>query len=185
MRPLAARERRLVAVALLIGAVAAAWLGLISPLIGGFKARAERREQLLTRYRNDQRLLAAIPVLRAEASAQRKSGSVYRITAPSESQAVEALKRRLASTLSEAGGTVSAVQQVQADVPAGWVSVRADAQIDLTQLDASIRRLQNEPPYVVVEYASIGADRALQSGHSAPLDVRLQVSALFHPAPAR
>ncbi|MCI3178646.1 hypothetical protein C5708_00090 [Caulobacter sp. CCUG 60055] len=185
MRPLAPRERKLVAVGLLIGAVAAAWLGVAAPLIGGFKARAERREQLLTRYRNGQRLLAAIPVLRTEAQAARQSSAVYRITAPSEGLAADALKRRLAASLTEAGGAVSAVQQVQTDIPAGWISVRADAQINLTQLDASIRRLENESPYVVVEYVSLGADRALQSGRSAPLDVRLQVSALFHPAPAR
>ncbi len=185
MRPLAPRERKLVAVGLLIGAVAAAWLGVAAPLIGGFKARAERREQLLTRYRNGQRLLAAIPVLRTEAQAARQSSAVYRITAPSDGLAADALKRRLAASLTEAGGAVSAVQQVQTDIPAGWISVRADAQINLTQLDASIRRLENESPYVVVEYVSLGADRALQSGRSAPLDVRLQVSALFHPAPAR
>lgn len=185
MRPLAPRERRLVAVGLLVGAIALAWLGVLAPVLGGFQARAERRQELIARYRQDQRLLASIPTLRAEALAQRRTVPLYQISAPSASLASDALKQRLASGLAAAGGTVTAVEAIQADVPPGWVSVRADAQITLTQLDESIRRLENEPPYVVVEYASLGAGRALLSGHAAPLDVRLQIAARFHPAPAR
>ncbi|MDR3509128.1 MAG: type II secretion system protein GspM [Caulobacteraceae bacterium] len=185
MRPLAPRERRLVAAGLLVAAIAAIWLALISPLIGGFQARAARREQLLARYQTNLRLLDSIPTLRAEATDLRRTAAQYQITAPTQALASQALKQRLAAALGDAGGVVGATQDVQAEVPSGWVSVRADAQINLTQLTQSIRRLENEAPYVVIEYASLGADRALQAGHAAPLDVRIQVSAPFHPAPAR
>ena len=123
-------------------------------------------------------------VTRASHSAE-TAAAFYQITAPSQGVAADALKQRLTAVLSGAGGSVGAVEQVQAEVPPGWVSVRADAQMSLAQLVASIRQLENEAPYVVVQYTSIGADRAASVGHSAPLDVRLQVSALFHPASAR
>jgi len=185
MRPLAPRERRIVALGLLATATAAVWLLVFAPLLGGFQARTERRQQLIARYQADQRLLASIPALRAEASAQRRSAGLFQITAPTRALASDALKRRLTATLTEAGGVVNAVQDVQADIPPGWISVRADALINLTQVAKSIRSLENEAPYVVVDYASIGADSALHSGHSAPLDIRLQISAAFHPASPR
>jgi general secretion pathway protein M len=185
MKPLEPRERKLVAVGLLVGAVAVTWLGVIAPLVGGAQARSERRQELLARYQANQRLMAALPSLRAEALVQRRSAALYQITAPTETLATEALRQRLSQALTDAGGTVTAVQPIQSDVPRGWISVRADARINLTQLLASLRRLENEPPYVVVDYASLGAERALLTGHAAPLDVRLQVSALVHAAPPR
>lgn len=185
MKALDPRERRILALGLLVGVIAVIWLALISPLLSDFQNRSRRREESLAQYRTNQRLLASIPALRATAFEQRRTAALYQITAPSQGVAVEALEQRLAASLTESGGTVSAVQQIQADVPPGWISVRADAQIDLTQLATSIRRLENEAPYVVVEYASLSADRALRSGEAAPLDVRLQILALFHSAPAR
>jgi general secretion pathway protein M len=185
MRPLAPRERRLVALALLAAAVAAVWLALVAPVLGGFQQRAHRREELLAQYRANQKLVASIPLLEAAVREQRRTAAVYQITAPSQAVAADALKQRLTASLSGAGASVGAVEQVQAEVPPGWISVRADAQMSLAQLVASIRQFENEAPYVVVQYASIGADRAASAGHSAPLDVRLQVSALFHTASAR
>lgn len=185
MRPLAPRERRLIALALLAAAVCALWLALVAPVSEGFRNRGHRREQLLAQYQANQRLLASMPALEVTAREQRRAAAFYQITAPSQGVAADALKRRVTAALSGAGGSVGAVEQVQAEVPPGWVSVRADAQMSLTQLVASIRQLENEAPYVVVQYTSIGADRAASVGHSAPLDVRLQVSALFHPASAR
>jgi general secretion pathway protein M len=183
MRPLAPRERRIVALGLLIGVVAIAWLALISPLLDGFHARAQRREELLQQYAAAQRLLGSLTTLERAAADQRRTSYLYQITAPSTNVAADALKQRLADTLTAAGGAVGSIQQVQAGVPPGWVSARVDAQIGLSQLVAAIRQLENEGPHVVVQYLSIEADRAASTGHAAPLDVRLQVSARFRPAP--
>lgn len=185
MRPLAPRERRLIALALLAMVVAGVWLALIAPVLGGFEERAHRREALLAQYRSAQRLIASAPALAAAAREQRRTAALYQITAPTQAVAVDALKQRLTASLSGAGGSVSAVEQVQAEIPNGWVSVRADAQMSLSQFVASIRQLENEAPYVLVQYTSIGADRAASTGHAAPLDVRLQVSALVRSAPVR
>jgi len=183
MRPLAPRERRIVAVALLIAAAAFVWLALVSPALNGFHARAQRREELLAQYQADRRLLGSLSTLEAAAADQRRTSYRYQITAPSETVAADALKQRLGDTLTAAGGAVGSLQQVQAGVPAGWVSARVDAQIGLPQLVAAIQELQNEGPYVVVQYLSIEADRAASTGHAAPLQVRLQVSTLFRSAP--
>ena len=43
MNGLALRERRLIAIALLLALVAAVWLGVVRPVIGGFQDRADQR----------------------------------------------------------------------------------------------------------------------------------------------
>ncbi|MFZ0267900.1 type II secretion system protein GspM [Caulobacter sp.] len=183
MRTLAPRERKLIAVGLLVLVVGLAWLLIAAPVLAGFQARRDEREALVGAWRRDQHLLQAIPLLRAEALDQRRTGRDFKISAPSASQAAEALKQRLNATLTASGGQVSGLQEVRADIPAGWVSARADARITLTQLDDSLRRLQNDKPYLVVEYTLVGADRP-QSQYGS-LDVRLQVSALVRAAPPR
>jgi hypothetical protein len=185
MRPLAPRERKLVAVGLLVAVGAVLWLGLLSPYLDSFQRRARQRQQLLARYAAGQRLLDAAPTLRVEAAEQRRSSARFKITAPSRETASSALRQRLASVLTEAGGSVATVQDAQADAGLDRVSARADAVMTYSQFVAGLRRLENEEPYVVVDYTALGADRALHAGHAAPLDVRLQISAVFYPASAR
>ena len=168
MRPLNPRERRLLAIGLLLGALAVVWLAIIAPLVGGFFDRAAERRQLLATYQRNQRIMAAIPVWRAGAGAQRARAPRFAINAPSEQLAVEILKERLLHLATDEGFTINAMQDLQANAPAGKVRVRADLQLSLTQLYESLRRLETEGSYVVVEYLSISADRAFQTGRLSP-----------------
>lgn len=185
MRPLAPRERRLVAVGVLVGAVVLGWLVVVGPILGGFQARDERRQAALDRHVRDQRLLASLPALRAVLAEQKRTSRAFQITAPSQGLAVDALKQRLVGSLSQEGGVVSGAEEVKADMPAGWVSARADATMTLTQLNAGLRRIENEAPYVVIDYVSINADQAARTGQPGPLVVRLQISARHAVPPSR
>lgn len=177
MRPLAPRERRLVAVAVLLGLIGFCWLALVAPILNGFQVREEQRQAALDRHERNQRLLAGLPVTRAALAEQRRSSPAFKITAPDQTTAVEALKQRLTAALNQEGGVVNAAEEVRAEVPPGWVSVRADAMITLTQLNASLGRIENETPYVVVEYVAISAEQSTRTGRPGPLAVRLQISA--------
>ena len=179
MNGLNLRERRLIAVALLLGLIAAIWLGMVSPLIAGFQARDAERQSLLATYQRNQRLLDGVPAWRAQAETLKHSVAGFAVTAPSKLQAQELLKQRLAGVLTVVGGATSGVQDVQTALPTGWIGARADAQLTLPQLTDSLRRLQNEEPYVVVEYLSLNADRASRSGHAGPLDVRIEIATAF------
>jgi hypothetical protein len=185
MRTLSPRERRLVAIGVLAGLVGLVWLAVVGPVVGGFQARDAQRQAALDRHERNQRLLAGLPAMRAALAEQRRSSRLFKITAPNQASAVEALKQRLVASLSQEGGVVGAAEEVRADVPAGWVSVRADATMTLTQLNASLRRIENETPYVVVEYASISAEQSIRTGQPGPLAVRLQISARHAAPPSR
>jgi general secretion pathway protein M len=184
MNRLSARERKLLALGLLVAAFAAVWFALIAPVIDGFAQRSAERRDLLALYQRNQHLIDAMPTLRAQAEAQKRSAAAYAIFAPSQAQGQELLNQRLTVAMTYGGGSPPAVQDVQTDIPSGSIGARADAQLTLPQLVASLRRLESEEPYVVIERLSIGAEQAAHTGHAGPLDVRLEVSAVFHPASA-
>jgi general secretion pathway protein M len=169
---------------LLAALVAVVWFALIGPFVGGFFDRAEERRSLALQYQRNERIAASMPVWRAMAQAQRLSASRFAIVAPSEELAAESLKERILHLGQDEGFNVAAVQDLQANAAAGTVKVRADLQISLTQLIASLKRLQTEAPYVVVDYVSISADRALATGRSSLLAARLEVSADYKAAGA-
>ncbi len=182
MRPLTARERRLVALGLLLALTAILWLAVLGPLIGGFFDRAQARRDLIAAYERNERVLRSLPRWRAVAEAQRRQSDRFAIAAPNEQQAVEALKERVLRQAAQDGYTVTAVQDLQASAAEGQVKVRADLLLSLGQLYATLRRLSTEGTYVIVEYISISADRAFATGHAAPLAVRLELSGDWHPS---
>ena len=177
MRPLAQRERRLVALGILFVLVAVVFLGVIVPLFGGMAARAIERSELRETYAHNQRVLAGIPAWRTQAVQQKSTTSQFAMVAPTEALAAEMLKQRINRMASEQGGNVQSISEVQGDAPEGWVKVRADLQLTIGQLYKSLARLESEAPYVVVGYLSVAADRASKTGHAAPMDVRIEVSA--------
>jgi len=176
MRPLEPRERQIVAVGILVLALVVVWYALVDPLIGGFIGRAEERSDLLAAYQRNQRVLSGISNWRQESDEQTATQAQYAITAPTKVLAAENLKQRLTRLAAQTGGSVTSMSELPAQGE-NWVRVRADLQLTMTQLNKSLSRLENEAPYVVVGYVSVVADRALQTGHLATMDVRIEVSA--------
>jgi general secretion pathway protein M len=171
------RERKLIALGILVAAIAALWLGLILPIAGGFAARAHERQDLLMSYRHGQRAMAGAAVWRAQAAVQRRDAGRWAILAPSSALASQALKQRLTGLIAAEGGQLKSVEDVQADVPQGQVRVRADLQLTMSQLTSSLKRLESEDNYVVIESVTVSADRAFQTGRAGPMEVRLELSA--------
>jgi hypothetical protein len=185
MRPLQPRERRFLALGLLAAALGLVWLAVVSPLVGGFFARAQERRELIATYQRNQRVMAQVGAWRALANEQRKDAPRFAIAAASEQLAAETLKSRLTKLAADEGFTVTALSDLAADAPAGKIRLRADLQLTLTQLYESLRRLETEGPYVVVEYLAVSADRALAAGRSSPMAVRLEITAAYHPIGGR
>jgi hypothetical protein len=168
------RERRFVAIGILIAAVAGAWLLVIDPVVGGFVDRAAEREELSDRFARNERLISGAALWRAQARTQAETADGFAIAAPTEALAVETLKARVKQQM----GPVTAVTAIDHARP-GWVRVRAQLNLTLQQLYTGLRRLESSEPYVVVDHLSVGADRALQTGQSSELAVRIEVAAPF------
>jgi general secretion pathway protein M len=182
VKPLTPRERRLLALGLLVLAVAAVYLLILGPLVSGVFDRAQQKSGLRQAYADDQRLIGSLPALRAAAEAQRATQRRFAIAAPNEVLAAEALKARLQRIAADEGFTVRAIDDLQADAPQGAVKLRADLTLTLTQFYETVRRLQNEDPYVIVDYTAVSADRSYGANRLEPLDVRLELEAQWRPS---
>lgn len=177
MRPLEPRERQIVALGILVLAIVIVWFGLIQPVVGGFINRAEERSELTETYQRNAHVLAGISTWRQQAEQQSSTQSQFAIVAPTKVLAAENLKQRLTRMASAAGGSVQTISELPSEGGDDWVRVRVDMQLTMSQLYKSLTRLENEAPYVVVGYVSVVADRAVQTGHLATMDVRFEVSA--------
>jgi general secretion pathway protein M len=177
MRPLEPRERKILAIGLLIAAIVLFWAALVWPLVGGFFDRAERTRQLTEACQRNERIITAMPVWRAAAEAQRRDAARFVIVAPAEASAVEALKERFQRLATDGGFAVTGVDGVQADAAPGTVRVRADFTPTLGQLNETLRRLENEGAYVAIDHLSVSASHSTAEGALGPLDVRLEFSA--------
>jgi type II secretory pathway component PulM len=183
MRPLSPRERRLVAIGLLVLAFAMVWLRLVQPLASGFAERAERREQLCARYAQNERLVGRIAALRRTAEAQQRQSSAFSVAAPNAEQAGERLKERLEASLAKAGGELRSSESVE--TAPGWVRASVTAVVSNDQLLDWLGQLTNEPPYLAMESLTIGADRAINSNQMDLLDVKLEASIPLGPTKPR
>jgi hypothetical protein len=181
---LTGRERRLVALGLLVLAIGLFWLVVVGPLVGGFVDRAAERRDLRAAYQRNVRLVASLPALRADAERQARTAARFAIAAPSESLAVEALKERLQRLAADQGFVVKTIDDLQADAPPSSIRIRTDLTLTMTQLCETVRRLQTEDAYVAVDYLSVSADRSFAAGRLEPLDVRLELSAAWRPTRA-
>lgn len=183
MRSLSEREQKLLALGLLVAGIALVWLGIVSPLAGGFAARAEERERLTLLYGRNQRLIASTAAWRAQLDRQAGDQGRYAVAAPTETLAADLLRERIVREFAPLGAEIRSVQGLPTDNRKGWVAVRADLRLTLAQLDAGLARLENEEPYVVIDYFAVAAERAFETGRSGPVDVRIDVSARVRPPP--
>lgn len=180
MRSFSPRERRLVAIGLLILLGALAWLLAMAPLLDGFSARAEERATLRNAYARNIRLINSIPAMRRRAERQRGTTAQFVIGGANVTLARAALREQLQRDFAAAGGQVTALQ----DAPAAPGEVRAwiNGRMTLPQLQQMLVRVNDTPPYLVTETLRISADRSLETGRLDLLDVRLETSIPHIPA---
>ncbi len=180
---LSTRERRLIALFVLIGMIAVIWLGIISPIAGGFTARSQDRLRLTQTFSANERLIASLPRLRAQAERLKFGDARFHMKVPKAGLAVEILKERMTEQIAAAGGQLKSVQDVP-DRP-GWVRAWAECRLSLPQLMGLLEKFQNDTPYLVIATLTVSADRATQSGKLDVLDVRIEVAGTYSPSNAR
>src|SRR3546814_10077954 len=113
---------------------------------------------LIAIHQRNEMLVARAPTWRRQLQQQKRDGAGFAITAPNSTLATDILKERIARAINRHGGVTRAIQEGPA--PSGQVRVRADLELELSQLNAVLEQLQNDQPLVVVESLSIAADRA-------------------------
>lgn len=184
MTSLSDRERRLIAILILIAVIAAGWLAILAPIMAGFDARAAERERLALVQASNQRLIDNAARLRRQADAQKADMARYHVIAATPDAAAEQLKERVSGLISAAEGEVRALQDVESE--AGRIELRIEARVDAGQLVRLLERLQNAEPLMVVRALSVSAPGVSAADASASssrkLDVRIELGASHSPA---
>jgi general secretion pathway protein M len=180
VRPLSARERKLVAIGLLVLLIAGVWTLLLAPLIDGFAARSDQRALLRVAYERNSRLINAIPAARRRAEQLQPQTAQFALTGVTAVAARDRLQERLRKDFAAAGGELTASQE--ASSPAGDVRAWVQGRMTLPDLEALLVRLNDTPPYLIIETLRVSADSALETGRLDKLDVRLEASIPYLPA---
>ncbi len=186
---LSRRESRLVAILLLVAAVALVDVAAVQPLQGGFAARAQQRQELLSRYAANDRLIGAIPRLGREAAQRDRQLSSYMQFAPDAAAAADILRDRLQSAASAAGGEFHGAEDITTapgpSGPSGMVATRAAVRLSPAQLTRFLILLENARPFVTIDALAVHADDTLVANRAPTLEVNLEAAIAYRPAPPR
>ncbi|VXD01446.1 type II secretion system protein GspM [Sphingomonas sp. 8AM] len=172
-RALSPRERRLVALLILVALLALCWFVIVSPIVAGFAERAAARDALSLRYMHDLQTIAAIPRLRRQAEEERAALAPLILRVRGGDDAREWLKSRLQRTVEQSGGEWR--DAVDAGAPPGWAGARADARLTEPQLVGVLKALQIGPPWLVVGRLTVVADGAAVPKDPSVLEVQVDV----------
>jgi hypothetical protein len=176
------RERRLVAVAILLALLALLVRGIIVPIVAGFDRRSQAREQLELDYARNARIIASAGRITRIAERQKAELRAFILSAPTAAAAADTLQQRIEADIETVGGEFrSAEARPLADEQ---LRMRVDARLTLAQVTQVLAALQNRSPYVAIDGLTIAADSALVSSDAGPLDVRFDVTVPFLPAAA-
>ncbi len=183
MRTLSARERKLVLVFIVLATAGFVWLAIVSPIVAGFSERASQREILIRQYQANQRIIGSIPRLRRQAELSREALRDFSIAARNRDAAVVAIQDRVQSAIDQIGGEMRSVDDASDDT--GPIRVRASTRLTLAQMTTLLMRLQNSPPFLIVESVQVSADQAAISGRLDVMEVNVEVSIPFIAAQSR
>lgn len=167
-------ERRLIALGLLVAALAVVWFALIRPIAQGFAERAAEREQLADDLARGRQLIASRAIWRDQWLSQRRDMSRFAVIAPNASAAAQLSMDRISAAIQTPGGALGSLRE---EPPGpGEARLRAEGRLTLTQLVASLKLLEGQKPYVVIEGLSIAADPTAAAGQASPMEVRIDLA---------
>lgn len=174
MSSLNQREQRLIAVLILLLLMASVWLALLTPLLDGYAARRAERVQLAATYQRNERLIAAMPLIRRQFEAQRIDRARFTLAATNRETGADLLRQRLQRAFEQSGASLSSVGGSPA--PGRWVGASAEGAASLDQLVRLLAALHNQPPFLVITGLTVVADRAFQSGKLDVMNVKIDVA---------
>jgi len=167
-------ERRLIALGLLVAALAVVWFGVVRPIVLGFADRAAEREQLADDLARGRQLVASREIWRDQSLRQRGDADRFAVIAPNASAAAQLSMDRISAAIQTPGGALGSLRE-QPPGP-GEARLRVEGRLTLTQLVASLKLLEGQKPYVIIEGLSIAADPTAAAGQASPMEVRIDLA---------
>ncbi|WP_435103493.1 type II secretion system protein GspM [Arhodomonas sp. AD133] len=180
------RERRVLAVGLLVAVLLGLALLIVQPLIGAYTGyRAEIADQRF-RLERFKKVVASLPSLEKEVSVlrQRVDDSGLFLSRETPDLAAAELQQLLEKVIGEHGGSINSVQVMGPSEDENFtrIRVRADIRADSGTLAAVLRSLETGRPVVMIDDVTISPEqsrRRSEQRFSGELKVRLELNAFM------
>jgi hypothetical protein len=167
-------ERRLIALGLLVAVLVGVCFGLVAPVMRGFAERGAERERLADDLSRGRRLIAEAGYWRDQALRLRRDDDRFQLSAPNAEGVARLSMEPISAAIQTPGGVLKSLRE-QPPAP-GQARLRVEAQLTLTQLIASLKLLEGQKPFLVIEGLAIAADPATAAGQLSPLEVRIDLA---------
>jgi hypothetical protein len=180
MMDMSLRERRLLALAILVAVVAFIWLAAVVPILNGFAARQDAREAAVATLRQNARAIPAYHDTQLKLAALRRAAPAWAVLAASPPTATELARARVSRDVADSGGVLEALRD-QPGRP-DLIQLQGDARIDLIGLQVLLRHLEEDHPAGVINALIVAAPDATAGQHASALQVRFDVSFSYVPS---
>ena len=157
---------RLIALALLLAAVAAAWLLVIEPVTAAFAAQDEdvaRSHQLLAAY---ERRIALRPAIEARLADLRRQPNTGVIEGASAELAAANIQNVVKALIESEAGQVRSAQNLPPVTADGFqrIEIQYDASIPMAHLKDTVYRIESAMPYLFLDGVDLRAPESWQIG---------------------
>jgi general secretion pathway protein M len=171
------RNGRILAAGLALLVLLVLWIGLLSPLLDWYGARAARLEDLRLRVAHEQALIGALPALRKAAAAAAAQPTRAVLSGSTDAVAGAALQEQVQAMASAASVTLTSTDQLPAEQVAGYrrIGVRIEMNAQLPVIVALLKSIEEAQPSMVVDDIHLTATPVGPQNVQLPLDASFTV----------
>ena len=163
---------RILALGLLVLAIVVLWIGLVSPLLGWYGARAQRLADARSRYARETALIATLPQLRAAAAQAARTPTRSLLEGDSDATAGAALQEQVQGMATTAGVSLTSIETLPAEQLGQYrrIGVRVEANAPLPVVVKLLNLVETAEPRMKVDDMRLTATPVLAKNASLPLD---------------
>jgi general secretion pathway protein M len=167
------------AVALLVLAVAIAWLGLFSPVLDFYGSRADTITQLRERAAREAALIETLPELKRAAQEAAKTPQRAVLAGNSDAIAGASLQEQVQSMASTASAQLTSIETLPAEQVGAYrrIGVRVELSAQLAVVVALLRAIEDAQPSMLVDDIRLTATPVGPQNTQLPLDAAFTVYA--------
>jgi general secretion pathway protein M len=164
---------------LLLLAIAAVWLGVVSPLLDFYGARAERLQTMQSRAAREAALIEVLPALRTEAETASHTPTRAVLSGNSDAIAGATLQEQVQTMAGTANAQLTSIETLPAEQVGAYrrIGVRVELSAQLTVVVALLRAVEEAQPSMLVDDIRLTATPVGPQNTQLPLDAAFTVYA--------
>ena len=160
-------------------AVAAVWLGVVSPLADLYSSRSEQLGEMQARAAREAALIEALPALKAEAQQAARTPARAVLAGDTDAIAGASLQEQVQAMATSASAQLTSIETLPAEQVGAYrrIGVRVELSAQLTVAIALLRAIEEAQPSMLVDDIHLTATPVGPQNAQLPLDAAFTVYA--------